>query len=32
MNLVDYDFEAAAAAKKELTSRFDAEIAAAPKE
>ncbi len=32
VNLVDYDFEAAAAAKKELTSRFDAEIAAAPKE
>ena len=32
VNLVDYDFAAAAAAKKELTTRFDAEIAAQPKE
>jgi iron(III) transport system substrate-binding protein len=32
VKLVDYDFEAAAAAKKELTTRFDAEIAAQPKE
>ncbi|MFC3299941.1 ABC transporter substrate-binding protein [Arthrobacter agilis] len=31
-NLVDYDFEAAAAAKKELTTRFDEEIAAQPRE
>lgn len=32
INLIDYDFVAAAAAKKELTTRFDEEIAAAPKE
>ncbi|MGP7959226.1 ABC transporter substrate-binding protein [Sanguibacter sp. A247] len=32
VNLVDYDFTAAAAAKKELTTRFDEEIASAPKE
>ncbi|PPB48607.1 iron ABC transporter substrate-binding protein [Arthrobacter pityocampae] len=31
-NLVDYDFAAAAAAKKELTTRFDEEIAAQPRE
>ncbi len=31
VNLVDYDFEKAAAAKKELTARFDAEVAAQPK-
>ena len=32
VNLVDYDFSAAAKAKKELTQRFDAEIAAQPRE
>ncbi|WP_315501481.1 ABC transporter substrate-binding protein [Actinomyces radicidentis] len=32
VNLVDYDFAAAAKAKPELTHRFDEEIAAAPKE
>lgn len=32
IKLVDYDFAKAAAAKKELTARFDAEIAAQPKE
>lgn len=32
VTLVDYDFKAAAEAKEELTARFDAEIAAAPKE
>ena len=32
LNLVDYDFTAAAAAKPALTARFDAEVAAAPKE
>lgn len=32
VNLVDYDFVAAAAAKKALTARFDEEIASAPKE
>ena len=31
IKLVDYDFEKAAAAKKELTARFDAEVAAQPK-
>lgn len=31
VKLVDYDFEKSAAAKKELTTRFDAEIAAQPK-
>ncbi len=32
VNLVDYDFINAAASKNELTTRFDAEIAPAPKE
>jgi iron(III) transport system substrate-binding protein len=32
ITLVEYDFAAAAAAKPNLTARFDAEIAAAPKE
>lgn len=32
VNLVDYDFAKAAATKKELTSRFDEEIAAQPRE
>lgn len=32
VNLVEYDFVAAAAAKKEMTARFDEEIASAPKE
>jgi iron(III) transport system substrate-binding protein len=32
VNLVSYDFIAAAAAKNDLTARFDAEIAPAPKE
>lgn len=32
VNLVDYDFVAAAAAKKGLTARFDEEIASQPKE
>ncbi|WP_448005485.1 ABC transporter substrate-binding protein [Agromyces bauzanensis] len=32
VDLVDYDFAAASAAKPALTARFDAEIAAAPKE
>lgn len=31
IKLVDYDFEKAAAAKKQLTARFDAEVAAQPK-
>ncbi len=31
VNLVNYDFEKAAAAKKDLTARFDAEVAAQPK-
>ena len=31
IKLVDYDFAKAAAAKKALTTRFDAEIAAQPK-
>ena len=31
ITLVDYDFEKAAAAKKALSSRFDAEIAGQPK-
>ena len=31
IKLVDYDFEKAAAAKKGLTARFDAEVAAQPK-
>lgn len=31
VKLVDYDFAKAAAAKKELTTRFDAEVAAQPK-
>lgn len=31
IKLVDYDFEKAAAAKKALTARFDAEVAAQPK-
>lgn len=32
VNLIDYDFAAAAAAKPEMTARFDEEIVAAPKE
>ncbi|MDN5570072.1 MAG: ABC transporter substrate-binding protein [Propionibacteriaceae bacterium] len=32
VTLVDYDFAAAAAAKRELTARFDAEVAAQPRE
>ncbi|MBW3068731.1 iron ABC transporter substrate-binding protein [Actinomyces sp. 432] len=32
INLIDYDFAAAAAAKPDLTARFDEEIAAEPKE
>ncbi|MCC3275716.1 MULTISPECIES: ABC transporter substrate-binding protein [unclassified Arthrobacter] len=32
VKLVDYDFDAASKAKKELTQRFDAEIAAQPRE
>ena len=32
VNLIDYDFAAAAKAKPELTARFDNEVAAAPKE
>ena len=32
VKLVDYDFAAAAAAKAELTARFDTEVAAQPKE
>lgn len=32
VNLIEYDFAAAAAAKKEMTTRFDEEIASAPKE
>jgi len=32
IKLVDYDFTAAAAAKKALTTRFDAEVAAQPKD
>ena len=31
VNLVNYDFEKSAAAKKDLTARFDAEVAAQPK-
>ena len=32
VNLIDYDFAAASAAKSGLTSRFDEEIAAQPRE
>lgn len=32
VKLVDYDFAAAAEHKAELTARFDAEVAAQPKE
>ena len=32
IKLVDYDFAKAASRKKELTARFDAEVAAQPKE
>ena len=32
VNLIDYDFAAAAQAKPELTARFDDEVAAAPKD
>ncbi len=31
VNLINYDFEKSAAAKKDLTARFDAEVAAQPK-
>ncbi|MDU6927114.1 MAG: iron ABC transporter substrate-binding protein, partial [Dermabacter sp.] len=32
INLIDYDFAAAAAAKPELTKRFDEEVAAKPRQ